>query len=490
MRRCLLALVAPAWLGAQEVVIREAGPGQGDRIISQVLAGPHVVRAGSERLDLPRDSTITSSLLVLGRPTYLASRVLGDVVVVGADLFLRPGVDVKGQAVAVGGTVATTTLGTVGHGTLSLRDETYDVVREQENFALRYRNLHAVEAKPSLELAGLQGLLMPSYDRVDGLSLPVGASLFLAHRAVELQPRVTYRSRLGVVDPGVTFRVVASPRLRFEASGGRDTHTNDGWIYSDLVNSLTTIFVGTDTRNYYRDEGGEGRLIATVDRDSYTIEPYIGARIDRVRPMSATGDVWSLFERDDSLKTRRPNPLVESGDLRSGLVGAELDAFAGMMTGHLSLRVEKSFATPATTSSFLQLTMHGAVEFPTFGTQSLRVKAHVVATSGDAVPMSRDVYLGGSGTLATLDLLEQGGSSLVFVENQYMIPIEAIKLPLIGSPILSIRDAFGGAGKGRIPSLQHEIGAGIGASILHLDVNTGVAGRKRTNLSLGVSLAM
>jgi hypothetical protein len=490
MRRCLLALLAPAWLGAQEVVIRGAGPGQGDRIIRQVLAGPHVVRAGSDRLDLPRDSTITSSLLVLGRPTYLASRVLGDVVVVGADLFLRPGVDVKGQAVAVGGTVATTTLGTVVNGTLSLRDETYDVVSEPDGLALRYRSLQPAEAEPSVELAGLQGLLMPSYDRVDGLSLPVGVSLFLAHRAVELQPTATYRSRLGVVDPGAILRISASPRLRFEATGGRDTHTNDGWIYSDLINSLTTIFAGTDTRNYYREEGGEARLIATVDRDSYTIEPFVGARVEHVHPISATGDVWSLFERDDSLKTRRLNPLVEPGDLRSALVGADLEAFASTMTGKLSVRLEQSFATPAATSRFLQLTVHGSVEFPTFGTQSLKVKAHAVATSGDAVPMSRYVYLGGSGTLSTLDLLEQGGSSLVFVENRYMIPIEALKLPMIGSPVFSIRDAFGGAGNGRIPSLQHEIGAGIGASILHLDVNTGVAGRKRTNLSLGVSLTM
>lgn len=489
-RRYLLALLAPAALGAQDVVVRAAGPGQGADIIRRVAGSPHVVRSGDGRLDLPRDTTITSSLLVLGRPTYLASRVNGDVVVVGADLFLRPGVDVKGQAVAIGGTVAPTTLGSVANGTLSLRDETYDVTPEADRFALRYRSLRTVVQEPDVELAGLQGLLFPTYDRVDGLSVPVGVSFFLAHRLVELQPTATYRSRLGVVDPGLTVRVDPSSSVRIEAHGGRETRTNDGWIYSDLVNSLTTLFAGTDTRNYFRSVGGEARVIATMERDSYTLEPFAGARIEHVEPISATGDVWTLLERDDTLKAARPNPLVEEGDLRSGLVGADLTAFASMLTGRFALLVEQSFGTPQATSNFLQVTAHGSVLFPTFGTQSLKVKVHGVATIGDAVPLSRYVYLGGSGSLATLDLLEQGGTTLLFVENEYMIPIEAVKLPLIGSPVLTLRDAFGGAGLRSLPAFQHEIGAGLGASVVHLDVNTGIAGRKRTRISLGVSLAM
>jgi hypothetical protein len=489
-RVVLLALLAPAGLAAQDVVVQGAQPGGSAAIIQRVVAAPHVIRAGSGRLELPRDSTITSSLLVFGQPTYLASRVNGDVVVVGADLFLRPGVDVRGQAVAIGGTVAETTLGQVANGTLSLRDETYDVTRNGDRFSLRYRSLATVVSEPAIELPGLQGLLMPSYDRVDGLSLPVGVTLTLAQRAVELQPTLTYRSRLGVVDPGLLLRVTPSPRVRLEAHAARDTRTSDDWIYSDLVNSLTTVFAGTDTRNYFRSDGGDARLIATFDRESYLLEPYLGARLEHVRPITATGDVWSVFGRTDSLGIRRPNPLVEEGDVRSAIAGLDLNAFASAMTGRFAIQVEQSFASPASTSDFLQLTVHGSVEFPTFGTQSLRVKVHGVATHGDNVPRSRYAYLGGSGTLSSLDLLEEGGSALLYVENRYLIPIEAIQLPVIGAPVFSVRDAFGAAGVGSLPALQHEIGAGIGVSMLHLDVNTGVTGRKRTNVSLGISLSM
>ena len=489
-RAAFLALGLPFVCGAQNVVLREAGPAPAATIIERVLASPHTLRAGSERLVLSRDSSFTSSLLVLGRPTYLAGRVDGDVVVVGADLFLRPGVDVRGRAIAVGGTVATTTLGSVAGGTLSLRDETYDITREDAGYSLRHRDLRVEDVTPVFSLSGIQGLLTPAYDRVDGLSLPVGVTVALPSGTASLQARATYRSRLGTVDPGATLLFAPSSRVRLEVDGGRDTRTNDDWIYSDLVNSLTTFFAGTDTRNYFRSTGAIARLIATVDRSSYLLEPYVGARVEHVSAVSATGDVWSLLGRNDSLRMRRPNPLVEGGDIRTALAGMDWELFAGDVTGHGYVRAEQSFGTPAGTSNFLQFTLHGSVQFPTFGTQSLHVKIHGVTSVGDQVPMARWAYLGGSGTLATLDLLEQGGSTLLFVENEYQIPIEAIQLPVIGAPILTIRDAFGGAGVGGLPSLQHEIGAGVGVSALHLDVNRGVAGRKRTKVSLGISLSM
>jgi hypothetical protein len=470
-------------------VVRDAGPAPASEIVEQVLAAPHVVRAGSDPLVLSRDSTFSTSLLVLGRPTYLAGRVEGDVVVIGADLFLRPGADVRGRAVAVGGTVATTTLGTVAGGTLSLRDETYDITREGAEFALRHRDLRESDGTPVLSLAGVSGLLLPAYDRVDGLSLPVGVDLSSPGGLVTLQPTITYRSRLGTVDPGGTLLVTPSPRVRFEVAGGRTTRTNDDWIYSGPVNSLTSFFAGIDTRNYFRSVGGLARLVATVDRSSFLVEPYLGGRLERVTPVAAAGNVWSVVGRDDSLRMSRPNPLVETGSIRSALAGADWELYVGDITGHGYLRAEQSFGTPNGTSNFFQFTVHGSVQFPTFGSQSLKVKVHGVTGGGDATPMSRFAYLGGSGTLATLDLLEQGGTTLLFVENRYLIPVEAIQLPFIGAPVLSLRDAFGAAGIHRLPALQHEIGVGLGVSALHLDLNTAVAGRKRTKVSLGISLS-
>jgi len=348
--------------------------------------------------------------------------------------------------------------------------------------------------EPLFALNGLFGLQSLLYDRVDGVSLGAGATLQLSDHAVEVEPAVTYRSRLGVIDPSLALRVNPNGALRLELLGARDTRTNDAWIYSDLINSAFAFFTGADTRNYFRSNLGEATLTWRVEHAAYRLEPFIGGRFERVTPITAVGNVWSVTGRTSLEKMRRPNPLVESGDLSSMLVGAEYESQGdGVVNSRASVTVEPSFKVPASTANFIQLTLHGAIDFPTFGTQRLHVKVHGVATThGDSVPMARYAYLGGTGTLRTLDLLEQGGSALLYVENRYTIPLAVLRVPLGEKgiiPVLTLRDAFGAAGVSSLPGLQHEVGVGIGLSALRFDVTRGVAGRKRTTMGVGVSLS-
>jgi hypothetical protein len=492
-RALLLAPLLAAAAGAQDVVVRDAGAGRGAAIVRHVVAGSHVIRAGSSPLVLPRDSTITSSLLVLGRPTYLASTVQGDVVVVGADLFLRPGVDVSGRAIAIGGTVAETSLGRVRGGVESFRDETYAFALSGDQYVLDYRNLRVDDdAEPMFQLAGIFGVKLPEYDRVNGLSLPVGVLLQFGNHALELEPYVTYRSRLGVVDPALEIRTQAEAPYQFLGRAARDTRTNEGWIYGDLLNSATSIWAGSDTRNYFRSDLGEGRVVRRFVRDLLTVEPYLGGRFERVKPITAAGNVWSVFGRTDSLKMARPNPLVEQGNIGSALVGAELRT-EGKIAALATVDLEHGFSAPAGTSTFTQVTFDGSVELPGFHSQTLKMHGHAVGTSSDAAPRSRYAYLGGSGTLTTLDLLELGGTALVYLESRYLIPIEKLPLPKIGPlpafvPVLTLRDAFGSAGVGSLPDFQHEVGIGIGLSVLRLEYTRAVAGKSGSEFGIGISL--
>jgi hypothetical protein len=490
------ALVLPLAASAQDVVVRSSGPGRGAEIVRRVVAGPHVVRAGAGRLDVPRDSTFTSTLVVLGRPTYLAGRVLGDVVVVGADLFLRPGADVTGRAIAIGGTVSETTLGQVGGGVESLRDETYDVELRGDQYVLDYRSTRAEANDPLFRLGGFSGLRMPSYNRVDGLSLPVGVLLQFGHHALEIEPYATYRSRLGVVDPAVEFRTRQSARYRVEGHAGRETRSNERWIYRDLLNSAVALFSGTDARNYYRADLAEARLIAHVERGSFTMEPYLGGQYERARPITAVGNVWSLFGRTDSLRMARPNPLVDRATIGSALGGVELRTL-GFVTSRVKADLEVGMnvdlddvatAIAPGSSEFTQLTFDGTVQLPSFRTHTLRIDAHAVATAG-AAPRARYAYLGGTGTLKTLDLLEMGGTKLLFLESRYLIPLDFIQLPVVGGPVLTLRDAFGAAGVTSLPDFQHEIGVGIGVSVLRIEYTQAVAGKSGSEFGFGVSLS-
>jgi hypothetical protein len=498
VRRSLLcaALLLPAAASAQDVVVRSEGPGRGADIVRRVVAGPHVLRAGTGRLELPRDSTITTSLLVLGRPTYLASRVQGDVVVVGADLFLRPGVDVSGRAIAVGGTVARSTLGQVAGGVESLRDETYTAELLGGQYVLDYHSLRVETSDPVFQLAGFRGVRIPSYDRVNGLSLPVGVVLQFGNHAFELEPYATYRSRLGVVDGAVEFRTRESARYRLEGRVARDTRSNERWIYHDLINSAVSLFAGTDARNYFRADLGEARAIAHIERGLFIMEPYLGGRYEKVRPVTAVGNVWSLFGRSDSLRMARPNPLVDRGRIGSALGGVELRTL-GLVTSRVNADVEVGVnvdtrdplsGAPSGASEFTQLTIDGSVQLPSFRTHTLRFDAHAVATVGTA-PRARYAYLGGSGTLKTLDMLEMGGRKLFYLESRYLIPLEMVQLPVVGAPVLTLRDAFGAAGESSLPDFQHEVGVGVGLSVLRLEYTRAVAGKDGSEIGFGVSLS-
>ena len=414
MKRGLLAaLLAPSLAGGQEVVLREPGPERVASIVRAVASRPHALRTGTEKLVLPRDSVVMTNLLVLGRPTYLASRVEGDVVVVGGDLFLRPGSSISGRAIAIGGAVHRTFLGTVAGPIESYRDDDYTITAATPRYELVYQGRRR-DRPPVLQFAGVQGLLAPAYDRVNGLSVPVGALITLGDRAVELQPTATYRSRLGVVDPGLTIRVGPERSLRLEADAGRMTRSNERWIYGDLLNSAATIAFGNDTRNYFRADGGTARAIGHIERPGLTFEPFVGARYEKVRPITAVGNVWAFSGRESVEHMARPNPLVERGEIGSGLLGGSLAYEMGVVTAKLAAEGERSFGTPDGTSAFIQLTLDGVIAFPTFAQQRLQIHAHGVATAGDSTPRARYAYLGRNGTLPLLELLEQGGDQLLF----------------------------------------------------------------------------
>ncbi len=491
MRRTALTLLlcAPALAGAQDVVVRTGAGHNSAEFIREAMAQRHVIIRGSGKLELPRDSTITSTLIVIGRPTYLASAVQGNVVVIGGDLFLRPGVDVAGHAVAIGGTVAPTALGRVGGRIESYRDDIYDVTQGSDSVLL---DLRAAEMPhdpvPLVQTAGIYGVLIPSYDRVDGLSLPFGALVTVPGGTVALEPAVTYRSRLGAWDPSVTATVNEGGDIHFAGRAGYFTRTNDAWNYTDLVNSVTSFFGGLDTRNYFRSKTGEGRFFAAVVRPGLSIEPFIGARYESVSPITAAANVFSVRGKKSDERFARINPLVDAGTIGSGLLGAQLYDTLGVVTSRLHAEVEKSFTTVSGTGGFTQLTLDGRVGFPTFGTQSLRIRAHAVGTVGDSVARARYAYLGGSGTLPVLELLELGGTELLFIESRYMIPLPGVALPLVGSPTLTLRHIMGSAGVDSLPRLEQEVGVGIGLSALRLDFTKAVNGRRGHKFSIGISL--
>ncbi len=347
------------------------------------------------------------------------------------------------------------------------------------------------------------GLRIPAYDRVNGLSLPFGPMVTLAKSRFELDPTVTYRSHLGKFDPFGKARIRLSPHDALMIAGGRSTFSNDTWIRTDLVNSLASFGVGSDARNYFRADRVTAELSREIASTGRMIIPRVGFLHENAwstgSALPHTSAPWSVFGRTGDRKMRRINPSIARGHTTSATAGINVDYDVDQTTAVVDAGFEHAFDAPQTsgangsTGNFNQFTINAKSSFPTFGAQSFAFRGHAVFTPGVAAPPQRYAYLGGAGTLATVDLLALGGDRLVYVEGDYDVPLRGPLIPFVGPPIIGARYAAGSAGVGSLPDFIQNIGVTVGVKYIkaeyHVDPNyRKTSFSRRHAFSVGLSL--
>ncbi len=261
MSRFLVAILLLTWAGIARsqtrVTVTDVGPGASGPILVEALRRPHrLAEPDTGRLVVTRGVRVRSSLVVLGRGASIEGSVDGDVIVVGGDLYVRPGAHVAGRAIAIGGGAYPSALAVVDGEHFSFRDNTFEITRTGDGYRLAYRSLTPRDPPPLL-FPGTYGLRMPQYDRVNGLSQPFGPAFAFANGRGLVNVLLTYRSDLGAIDPSVDVRLGISRRTRARAEIRHGSFSNDAWIYTNLVNSLSALALGVDTRNFYRADRAE-----------------------------------------------------------------------------------------------------------------------------------------------------------------------------------------------------------------------------------------
>jgi hypothetical protein len=457
-------LVLASAASAQDSLhIRAPGPTVAEQIVEQTLGHRYIQRYEQYNTRLFRDSVFDTTVVVLNSNATVASTVHGDVVVINGDLFLQPGAKIDGRAVAIGGGVYDSQQASVGGEKLSFRDVHFDTTRTSAGIDLAYRPPPPPEdTTPTFALPGLFGFRVPLYDRVDGLSAPWGPRITLGKkRTIVIDPTITYRSNLGAYDPAATVRAGLGSGFTATAFGGRTTLSNDRWIQTDLANTISTLGVGSDYRNYWRATRFEGKVAHEWLFSQGDLQVDAGARTED--DWSARGgSPWSLFNKNDTLHMKRPNPGVERGQLSSALFGARGSWEREHVALNLGADVEVVLDAPGD-ERFTQTTIFARATFPTFvsklGTQSFVFHTHMVLTVGDTAPPQRFAYLGGSGTLPTFDILSEGGDQLVFLEGLYNFPIQTVHVPYLGTPVITVREMLGSTGVGSLGRFDSNIGA-------------------------------
>jgi hypothetical protein len=452
-------------VGAQtRVTVDDLGPGPSGRILQQVLAQPHrLVEPDTGWFNVTRGEQVSAALIVLGRSAAIAGSVEGDVVVVDGDLFVRPGAHIGGRAVAIGGGVYPSTLSLIGQGALSFRDNTFSITREPEGYRLAYVSLRE-HPSPPLLFPGVFGLRSPAYDRVNGLALKFGPAFSFARDRGNVDLLVTYRADLGKLDPSIDGNVALSRRSFARLRAGRGTFTNDSWIWSDFVNSLSSLVFGVDTRNYYRADRVELTVHRAWEWTKTQVEPFVGGLAERGWPVGpAVGEQrgpWSVRGRQDTLGMWRPNPVINDGTVTSALAGLGVQWQAQGLSFRGRSSAEVGLSTPLQ-RNFVQVTSDIDVAFPTFGEQEYALDVHWVTSPGDAPPAQRFAYLGGPGSLVFNRLLEMGGDELLLVDQRYSYPLQNVRVGILGMPTMLLRHRFGSAGLGKLPSFEQMLGVGV-----------------------------
>ena len=325
---------------------------------------------------------------------------------------------------------------------------------------------------------------------------------------------VTYRSHLGNVDP--TFDV------RFMSKKGHELSSSD----PEEPSPTTTGFAATrPTLSPHSELEATREIISapiapkfvskpSLRTGSFAVTPMVGARFENdwgTGSLAPKSTPWSVFGKSDSLKMRRPNPPITRGHIGSLLGGIGLSIDETAIAAKIGATVEHAFKAPVGTictspyttlpllctrrgvSSFTQTTLDATVTFPTFGAQTFTARAHALIPSGGFLPQQRYGYLGGGGTLSTVNLLATGGDHLFFTQGDYYVPVSRISLPFLGSPYVDLRYAAGNAGVGAWHSLIQNVGIGAGISYLRADYTIDPASQrspysKRSDFSIGLSL--
>jgi len=385
-----------------------------------------------------REVRVAGSVLVLEVGARISGRVEGDVYVVGGDLFLRPGARIEGDVIVLG-----------GGWYASSRSEVSGEVVYRPNLLLRafpreggWEIFRAERPLPTVDLDGLLGVHAPIYQRVDGWTFGWGGSA--RARGAPWQPGVSgairFHTEGGAQLEGTlrhTWR--PTPGFEFGAYGERSTRSNEDWLRGDFSNTISFLFGAGDAKNWYQAERAGVELGST--REAGWI-PGLQLQWEEAESLRER-ELRVFFEDDQDV---RPNPAIDDGKIWSATASLGYRRQVGNRVLDASMRLEGAESSVAGDFSFLRGDFRIRWSRRFFGGHTLELAGIGRGDLSGSLPRQRWSALGGhTGGLPTVDDLAFRGERLLFTRITYLIPVEALRVPVLGIPEILVRNAVGSA---------------------------------------------
>lgn len=451
----LAFLAATAGAVGQQLPVETTGASDValDRRLSRLLDAAPII--------LTRDTmvaagdTLRGSVLVLDATLVLEGVVTGDLVLVDAGAFVRPGAVIGGDLVNMAGGLYRSEISRVRGTILDFPTAGYRVEREPDRILIV-----ASDSPSAFAPDGFMGLQPPSYDRVNGLTLMLGARYHfpqLGDIAPSIHGEVGWLTERGEPTYAISARV---RRFATAVEGGYEKGwaTNDDWLRDDLSNAVNYVWDGDDFRDYYQAERAWAGVLREFGDEAKSFYAVAGLRgqVEDATSLSG-GEPWHLWGNEV-----RPNPAIDPGRTTSVVASFAFD-WEGLETafdGHVEYEAAREWLDGD--HAFDRVEVQGDWAMHALANHTLEIEFYVQQPLGGGVmPRQEWNFVGGSGTLQTLEFAQYRGDRIVFTETKYIIPLpERVALPLVGAPELQLIHGAGMAWiDGDDPAFQQEVGA-------------------------------
>ena len=438
---------------AQRIVVSGRGPLETDTILQRIARTSPLSVITADTVIPPTD-TIQGPVLIAGTTIKLEGVLRGDVVIVDANVFLRPHSRITGRVINVGGGLFRADQATIDGPVTDYRDASYRAALD--GGVLRIRGS---QAGSLLDTHGVAGIRLPTYDRVNSLTLNLGATVLLP-RLGRLEPELVARASWATARqrPGGLLETgIRSGTTRVALGVERAAVTNESWIRSDAVNSASFLVAGQDRRNYHEIDRTWVSLTRAWGPAESTVRATLGVQGERSRSLAAR-DPWTLRSPDST----RSNPPIDTGRVTSAWASVVAQWERPGLIARADAVLEAAARVAGGAREFGRFDLGGSAAMRALADHTLQVEWRFRGPlpETDSLPRQRWSGVGGRGTLYHLEALELRGDRLVYVETEYSIPLPpAATVGVLGRPVIELIHHAGKAWtRGHPVDLEHTLG--------------------------------
>jgi len=428
----VLLILAPMQTSGQRVTIQGRGDPELDAQIRRFLADTPVLVLTQDTLIAPSD-TLRGRIAAIGIVMRVAGVVDGDLLIVDANVYVRPTGVVRGTVTSIAGVFIPSPYARIDADVTSHDDAPYDVEHRDGGV-----HILGQTRRRDFDPGRLWGLRLPTYDRAAGLTLSAGATWYPLP-PTRVEPRIQAWGGYAFEREDFVGRAslgLSGFDMALEFGAERITATQDRWIRGDVLNSLGVLAMGSDYRDYYAAE----RAWASLTRFAGDVTIQLQAAIEDATSLPAQ-DVWSVTEPDSV----RPNAAIDEGRIASATLGADASIGSDWIEIRLSLSGEAGWEVAGGDFDFQRYLAEAQIAASGFSNHTIEISGRLQGPlpGTDSLPQQRRSLLGGLGTVETLPIGALRGDRLALVRTTYAVPLDPLRIPGLGSPVAEAVYAIG-----------------------------------------------